>query len=202
MNANQPSTLDEQDPLWPLHEYRAAELHGAGAIMRMARLADSSELASDLSRHLRDEAVHAWLWTNAIKDLGGEIVDVDVPYQARLGMRYGLPRTLTELLALTWVSECRGVEQYEQHLDAASVSPLIQRTLLSILKDEHWHVSYINDELQRRARAENGVQDIIDRALASDEQAMKDLTAERQPAADGQLEAGAALGAVPWPPRS
>jgi bacterioferritin (cytochrome b1) len=193
MSADQPSMPDERDPLWVLHEYRSAELHGAGAIMRMARLADSSELAADLSRHLRDESVHAWLWTNAITELGGEVVEVDVPYQARLGMRYGLPRTLTELLALTWVSERRGVEQYQQHLDATQVPPLIQRTLLSILKDEHWHVSYINDELQRRARVERGVQGIIDRALAADEQVMGDLAAEHRP------ETGAALGDVPWP---
>lgn len=193
MNANQPSMPDGQDPLWPLYEYRAAEMHGAGAIMRIARLADSSELAADLSRHLRDEAVHAWLWTNAIRELGGEVIDVDVPYQARLGIRFGLPRTLTELLALTFVSECRGVKQYQQHLDTTHVPPLIQRTLRIILKDEHWHVSYITDELQRRARTEHGVQDIIDRALAVDEQVMDDLAAERQ------LQAGAALGDVPWP---
>jgi 1,2-phenylacetyl-CoA epoxidase catalytic subunit len=175
-----PVTLDQRDPLWVLNEYRAAEVHGAGAIMRMGRLADSTALSSDLSRHLRDEAVHAWLWTKAIKDMDGEIVDVDMPYQARLGVHYGIPGTLTELLALTWVSERRGVAQYTEHLDAADVRPLIQRTLRGILKDENWHVRYIDDELQRRVRADRHVQDVIDRALAADEQAMADLAVAAQ----------------------
>lgn len=37
--------------------------------------------------------------------MSGEIVEVDMPFQARLGMHFGMPSTLTELLALTWVSE-------------------------------------------------------------------------------------------------
>jgi 1,2-phenylacetyl-CoA epoxidase catalytic subunit len=182
MTASQPEEaklgLDQADPLWVLNEYRAAEVHGAGAIMRMGRLADSAELAADLSRHMRDEAVHAWLWTKAIKEMGGELVEVDQPYQRRLGAHFGIPRSLTELLALTWVSERRGVEQYTGHLDMAGVTARIQRTLRGILKDEHWHVSYINDELQRRVRADRQVQGIIDRALAADRLAMADLAAQ------------------------
>lgn len=67
-------TLYQRDPLSVLNQYRAAEIHGAGAIMRMGRLADSSELSTDLSRHMRDD-----------------------------------------LLALTWVSERRGVAHYAEH---------------------------------------------------------------------------------------
>jgi hypothetical protein len=166
---------DERDPLWILNEYRAAEIHGAGAIMRMGRLADSTALSTDLSRHMRDEAIHSWLWTKMIRDLGGEIVEVDQPYQARLGVHFGIPRSLTELLALTWVSERRGVAQYTEHLDQDGVSGKIAQTLRAILKDEHWHVSYINDDLQHRVRADRRVQDIIDRALAADERAMADM---------------------------
>jgi hypothetical protein len=170
--------MNEQPGLfWVLNEYRAAEVHGAGAIMRMGRLADSAELSADLSRHLRDEAVHAWLWTKVIKDMGGEIVEVDQPYQRRLGVHFGIPRSLTELLALTWVSERRGVRQYTEHLDLPDVTAKIQRTLRGILKDEEWHVSYINDELQHRVRADRHVQDTIDRALVADGLAMADLTA-------------------------
>jgi hypothetical protein len=176
-SGNSPAPLDQRDPLWILNEYRAAEIHGAGAIMRMGRLADSNALSTDLSRHMRDEAIHSWLWTKMIRDLGGEIVEVDQPYQARLGVHFGIPRSLTELLALTWVSERRGVAQYTQHLDQDGVSGKIQQTLRAILKDEHWHVSYINEDLQRRLRSDRGVQEIIDRALVADERAMADITA-------------------------
>lgn len=177
------TALDRRAPLWVLNEYRAAEVHGAGAIMRMGRLADSTTLSTDLSRHMRDEAVHAWLWTKAIKDIGGEIIEVDQPYQTRLSAHFGIPRTLTDMLALTWASERRGVAQYTEHLDLPDVSAKIQRTLRGILKDEHWHVSYINDELQHRVRADRHVQEVIDRALVADERAIADLTAAQETAA-------------------
>jgi hypothetical protein len=169
-------SIDSSDPLWMLNEYRAAEVHGAGAIMRMGRLADSSSLSSDLSRHMRDEAIHAWLWTRAINEIGGEIIEVDQPYQARLSAYFGIPRTLTDMLALTLVSEKRGVAQYNEHLDLPDVTAKIKRTLRGILKDENWHVRYINEELQNRVRADRRVQDVIDRAEIADERVWAELT--------------------------
>jgi Mn-containing catalase len=163
------------DLLWVLNEYRAAEIQGAGAIMRMARLADSTELSANLTRHLRDEGVHAWLWTKAIRDLGGEIVEVALPYQARLSAHYGIPRSLNEFLALTWVSERRGVAEYTAHLDADDTTQPVKKILRSILRDEQWHVSYIYDELQARVRVDSAIQEVIDRALVSEEKAIADL---------------------------
>lgn len=180
--------FEELDPVWLLNQYRAAEVHGAGAIMRMSRLADGLDLSTDLSRHLRDEAVHAWLWTKALREMGGEIVDVDEPYQARLGAYFGIPRTLTELLALTWVSETRGVEQYESHLDVRETPAKIRQTLRAILKDEVWHVSYIRDELERRARTDPSVQSIMDRAQDADAKTVAQLAIEADP--DDMVAAG------------
>lgn len=161
--------------IWLLNEYRAAEIHGVGVIMRMARLADDSTLSLNLSRHLRDEATHAWLWTKVIDDMGGEITEIDIPYQTRLGIHFGIPRTFTEMLALTYVSERRGVREYTEHLDDSDITSLVQRTLRGILKDEHWHVRYIEEELRSRARGNDAVQGIIDRALDADELAIADL---------------------------
>jgi hypothetical protein len=189
MIAKDAAALEQNDPLWILNEYRAAEVHGAGAIMRMARLADSTELSADLSRHLRDEATHAWLWTRAIKDMGGEIVEVEQAYQTRLASYFGIPRSLNEFLALTWASERRGVLQYTEHLDSPDLTSLVQRTLRGILKDEHWHVRYINEELQRRVCADRSVQGIIDRALIADDRAIGDMAA---------IEGGAPKSAT-WP---
>src|SRR5207302_7472342 len=114
--------------LWLLNQYRAAEVHGAGAIMRMGKLADTAELRASLSRHLRDEAVHAWLWTRAIEEMGGDVVAVPEPYQAKLAAHYGIPTSLDDLLALTLVSEKRGLHQYLDHLDSPGASQPIQRT--------------------------------------------------------------------------
>ena len=169
--------LDEMDPVWLLNQYRAAEVSGVGAVMRMGRLADGPQLATDLSRHLRDESEHAWLWTKALRDIGGEIVDVDEPYQTKLSLHFGLPRSLDDLLALTWVSESRGAAQYQMHLDEQAIPANIRQTLRAILKDELWHVAYIREELDRRVRANGSIQQTIDRAQAADTKAVADLEA-------------------------
>lgn len=170
--------IDPEDPVWILNQYRAAEVHGAGAIMRMARLADTAKLRSDLSRHLRDEAVHAWLWTRAIHDFGGEVVDVAQPYQARLSAHFGIPKTLTDMLALTLVSEKRGLSEYELHVGQEDLPQAVRRPLRAIIRDEAWHVSYIDEALRERAREDRRVYDIIERAEQADVQAVAELEAE------------------------
>ncbi|HZM81953.1 MAG TPA: ferritin-like domain-containing protein [Candidatus Limnocylindrales bacterium] len=173
--SNATNRIDEADPVWLMNQYRSAEVHGAGAIMRMGRLAESSELQASLSRHLRDEAVHAWLWTRAIEEFGGEIVDVDEPYQSRLAAHFGIPRNLVDMLALTWASERRGLAQYSKHLDQGDVPSPIKRTLRGIIKDEKWHVDYIREELERRALSNPAVQRSMDRALEADLAAVNEL---------------------------
>lgn len=168
--------IDPEDPVWILNQYRAAEVHGAGAIMRMGRLADSAQLRRDLSRHLRDEAVHAWLWTRAIEEFGGEVADVDQPYQARLSAHFGIPKSLTDMLALTLVSERRGLAEYELHMDEP-LPAAIKRPLKAIIKDEAWHVSYIEEDLFARAKEDSSVQAVIERAEAADVMAVQELEA-------------------------
>ncbi|MGQ0841967.1 ferritin-like domain-containing protein [Actinokineospora sp.] len=174
--------IDPEDPVWILNQYRAAEVHGAGAIMRMARLADTAKLRADLSRHLRDEAVHAWLWTRAIEEFGGEVADVAQPYQARLSAHYGIPKSLDDMLALTLVSERRGLDEYEVHVNE-DLPTAIRRPLRAIIRDEAWHVSYIEEALMRRADQDKSVHALIERAERADELAV------------AELEAAAAVGA-------
>jgi hypothetical protein len=183
--------FEELDPVWLLNQYRAAEVSGAGIIMRMSRLADGLQLSTDLTRHLRDEAMHAWLWTKALRDMNGEIVDVNEPYQSRLAFYFGLPRTLNELLALTWISESRGVEQYQEHLDVPEIPTSIRQTLRAILKDETWHVSYIGQELARRARTDVTIASALDRALEADVKAISELGLPAAPLTSRPLDLGA-----------
>lgn len=163
------------DPLWLLNHYRAAEIQGASAILRLLRLADSAQLRMDLTRHLRDESSHAWMWQRALEHIGGTVLEVDDPYQQRLAAAFGLPRTLTELLALTLVSENRGLTQYATHEADPDTPEVIRRTLQAILKDETWHVSYVQDELRRRAKTDTSVEEILDRAERADEVAFGEL---------------------------
>jgi bacterioferritin (cytochrome b1) len=164
--------LSDDELMWLLNQYRSAELRGAGVILRLGRLADTTDLRANFTRHLRDEGVHAWMWTRAILALGGEVDDVADPYQARLGALFGVPRTVEELLALTLVSERRGVATYEEHLDDAEAPEIVQRTLRAILKDERWHVSWIEGELERRSRGNAAIADIQARAEAADLEAV------------------------------
>lgn len=172
------SKLDPADPLWILNQFRAAEVHGAGAIMRMGRLADTARLRSDLSRHLRDEAVHAWLWSRTIADIGGTIEDVPQPYQGKLSQHFGIPGSLTDMLALTLVSERRGLAEYLSHVDEAEMPDPIRRTLRGILKDEEWHVRYITEELDQRRREDAKVGEILARAEEADLKAVDELERE------------------------
>jgi hypothetical protein len=163
--------------IWILNQYRGAEIRGAGVILRLGRLASESTVRANLSRHLRDEAIHAWRWTKAIVQLGGDVIDVDDPYQAKLGSNFGIPRSLTELLAVTVVSERRGVTQYEEHLHQGAPA-LVERTLEGILKDERWHVEWIEGELDARRANDPEVDIALERALAADAAAMSVLKRE------------------------
>lgn len=164
--------LTHDQLLWLLNQYRSAELRGAGVILRLGRLADSTDVRANFTRHLRDEGVHAWMWTRAILALGGELDDVADPYQARLGALFGVPHTVEELLALTLVSERRGVATYEQHLTYDDTPEVVHRALRAILKDERWHVSWIEAELESRAHGDPTVGEARARAEAADLQAV------------------------------
>ena len=91
------------------------------------------------------------MWTRALEELGLDIEDVDDPYQQKLGVAFGLPRSVEELLALTVVSERRGVSSYEEHLAMDGNPLVVERSLRAILKDERWHVDWISQELMSRA---------------------------------------------------
>ena len=54
-----------------------------------------------------------------------------------------------EFLAFVWVAEADAVEQFGVYLDRELPDPDTRATLQTILKDEHFHVSYSNQELER-----------------------------------------------------
>ena len=151
-----------------LNEFRSAEIRGAGVILRLGRLADTSDLRENFTKHLRDEGVHAWMWTKAIVALGGEVTDSQDAYQTRLGTHFGVPKTLNELLALTVTSERRGVLSYEEILESPSAPAVVVRTARGILKDERWHVSWIEAELDRRRECDPTIEDALSRAGEAD----------------------------------
>lgn len=165
--------MNHDDLILLLNQLRGAELRGAGVILRLGRMADTSEVRANFTRHLRDEGVHAWLWTRCIAKLGGEVVDVEDPYQARLAAHFGLPRTIDELLAVTVVSERRGVTTYEELRDKSGIPAPVASAANAILRDERWHVSWITEELE--AHSPELVGPLMQRAEAADREAVAEV---------------------------
>src|SRR5687767_15814052 len=62
--------ISEND-LWILSYYRESELAGSLVMGRLARETDDDDLRVHLTEHCAEEAMHSWLWTQAIVKVGG-----------------------------------------------------------------------------------------------------------------------------------
>jgi bacterioferritin (cytochrome b1) len=135
--------------------YRDAELHGATLLLRLIKLMDDPDAQVKLSLHLAEETHHAWLWTNRIKEMGGEPMKVLDGYQKRIGMRT-VPRTLLDLLALTVVVEERSFARYQEHAQRPGIDQATLDVLQEVTKDEKWHITWIRNKLMELAAAGGG----------------------------------------------
>src|SRR5262245_59436988 len=166
-----------------LSYYRDAELHGATLLLRLIKLIDDDPDAQvKLSLHLAEETHHAWLWTNRIKELGGEPIKVLDGYQKRIGLRT-LPHTMIDLLALTVVVEERSFARYQEHAQRADVDDATLKVLQEVTKDEKWHISWIRQKLMEMAREQGDEQkalDAIEKYRKVDEAVYAELRAKEQ----------------------
>lgn len=165
-----------------LSYYRDAELHGATLLLRLIKLIDDDADAQvKLSLHLAEETHHAWLWTNRIKELGGEPMKILDGYQKRIGLRT-VPKSLLELLALTVVVEERSFARYQEHASRAGLDEATQQVLAEVTKDEKWHIAWIRGKLFDIAADEDGGAEKAEAALEKyrqiDEQVYADLRAK------------------------
>lgn len=135
--------------------YRDAELHGATLLLRLIKMMDDGDSQVKLSLHLAEETHHAWLWTNRIKQLGGEPMKVLDGYQKRIGLRT-VPKSLIDLLALTVVVEERSFARYQEHAERADIDPETLEVLKEVTKDEKWHIAWIRAKLMELAAADGG----------------------------------------------
>lgn len=137
--------------------YRDAELQGAALLLRLVKLMDDADAQVKLTLHLSEETHHAWLWTNRIKELGGEPMKVLDGYQKRIGMRT-VPKSIVDLLALTVVVEERSFARYQEHAKRPGVDEATLKVLQEVTKDEKWHIAWIRQKLMEIARQENAEQ--------------------------------------------
>jgi len=135
--------------------YRDAELQGASLLLRLIKLMDDPDAQVKLSLHLAEETRHAWLWTNRIKQLGGEPMRVLDGYQKRIGLRT-VPRSLLDLLALTVVVEERSFSRYQEHAAREGIDAETLSVLKEVTQDEKWHIAWIRAKLMEIAAEEGG----------------------------------------------
>jgi bacterioferritin (cytochrome b1) len=160
--------------------YRDAELQGAALLLRLIKLMDDPDAQVKLSLHLAEETHHAWLWTNRIKELGGEPMKIPDGYQKRVGMRT-VPKTLIDLLALTVVVEERSFARYQEHARRPGIDEGTLNVLKDITKDEKWHISWIRSKLLELAAQDGGEERAhaaIEKYRQIDEQVYSELRAK------------------------
>ena len=146
--------ISEND-LWILSYYRESELAGSLVMGRLARETDDDDLRVHLTEHCAEEAMHAWLWTKTILDVGGTPKRVAETYQTRYYAEIGTPTSLLEILALTQVFERRVIKHFRAHLKWPDVHPTVAATLQRMIEDEVGHIGWVKDRLDRYA-AEKG----------------------------------------------
>src|SRR5262249_40017288 len=103
----------------------------------------------DMTKHFADEATHAWYWTSCIEMLGGRPLKLRGAYQDQYLAAAGMPVNLMEVLAITQVFEKRVVHQYARHSRTPGLSAEVKETLAKIIKDEKWHIEWVQSALKR-----------------------------------------------------
>lgn len=134
--------------------YRDAELRGADLILRLMNRADDLGLQEPLTRHLADEAQHAWLWTERIRALGGQPMAIDDRYHRYLRRKAGLSTDLLDLLTLIFVVEERIDKRYEEHAARPGVAPETLQVLSEIRANEAWYLVWMAEKLRELEQSE------------------------------------------------
>jgi bacterioferritin (cytochrome b1) len=176
--------------------YRDAELRGADLILRLINRPDTAELQENLARHLADETNHAWLWTERIHALGGAPVRIEDGYHRHLRRKAGVPSTLLELLALTYVVEERSGKRYEEHATRPDVDADTLKALHEMRVDEDWHLAWVGDALKELGKKEGNekLAAALSRYRAAETEAFAELLVNEQKALQ-EISAGKGNGA-------
>ncbi len=147
-----------------LSYYRDAELRGTSLLLRMLPHEADAVARASLTRHIADEARHAWWLTRRIEELGGAPEIIADGYQRRIGRRSGVPRTLLELYAVSLVAEERAQTRYRAHLASGIADSGTAELLDRLTADEVWHLDWVMRRLEGFAALEG--RDTVDAAIA------------------------------------
>jgi rubrerythrin len=169
-------------PMWILSYYREAELRGANLLQRLLRKTEDPQLLINLTRHLADEARHAWLWTELIHELGGVPLAIHKGYQHHLRHQVGIPSRVLNLLALTHVVEERVQQRYCEHAARSGEDQRTVAVLQAVMRDEQWHLAWVKDWLTHQEQQEGcgRVTELLHRYRALEAEAYAALMSEEE----------------------
>lgn len=142
--------MERRNLAWTLSWYRQSELDGALLIGRVVRSASDPELLHALTRHCAEEARHAWLWSETLRELGLAPVRIYRSYQSFYAEKGLLPRSLLEVLALTHVFERRVDRWFRDEAARRATPEPVRRTIQALLRDEEDHLAWVGRWLARR----------------------------------------------------
>ena len=170
-----------ENELWLLSFYRLSEINGAQFFAQLARTIRQPEIQHNLTRHFSEEAQHAWLFTDCLKQLGHEPIKMTKTYQDYLS-DVGVPANLMEIMAVTNVFERRVISHYTKQAKIQTRHPLVKETLEHIKLDEHWHLKWINQALKEMERqyGRETIKDTIARYQEIDNAVYEKLLIEHQ----------------------
>ncbi len=171
-----------ESELWLLSFYRTSEIGGALFFGRLAKTLKPGPIQIDMTKHFADEAQHAWLWTECMQKLGATPLALPDTYQDQYTPAMGIPANLMEVLALTHVFEKRVVGVYARHANVPGLNPILKETLLTIMKDERWHLEWIRNALDGMAPdygAEN-IEKALERFSQADEAVYRQTLKEHE----------------------
>lgn len=140
--------INKEHERWIMSFYRTSEISGALFFGRIANYLPAGPIQRDLTQHFSDESMHAWYWTKAMDELDYKPIRIKNAYQDAYLDAVGLPVNLMEVLAITNVFEHRVIAQYARHLRVPGLDPVVNKTILTIMEDEKWHIKWIDDALK------------------------------------------------------
>jgi hypothetical protein len=116
----------------------------------MIRAVEDPALVLPLTRHCADEARHAWLWADCVRELGLPVVRIFRSYQSFYVEHGAIPASVLEALALTHVFEKRVWKQFQKDLGIPGLPPPVSACLRTLLHDEKQHLDWVHQWLNQR----------------------------------------------------
>ena len=136
--------------IFVLNRYATSELAGALYLGKWARNTGNNYLKAKLTWHCYEEARHAVMWNDLMKDLDIPLLDIhdkgEDEFYALL--RKGEIKDVATFLALTHIHELRVPFHFAMHSQYTKNSK-IKEVLQQLTKEESSHLTWIRDYLKK-----------------------------------------------------